>query len=71
MLWAYHTGPRRSTGETPFSSIGASDFSSKNNDACVAEQLDLLEERQEMALIRLADYQQKLAHRYDRNVKPR
>ena len=68
--------PRRSTSKTPFSvTYGAeavipievglsrmkvSDVSPWNNDACVAEQLDLLEERREMALIRLVDYQKKL-----------
>ena len=68
--------PRRSTSKTPFSvtyraeavipiEVGlsrmkVSDVSPWNNDACMAEQLDLLEERREMALIRLADYQKKL-----------
>lgn len=34
-------------------------------------QLDLLEEKQEAAVIRLADYQRKLAWQYDRGVKVR
>jgi len=33
------------------------------------EQLDLLEERWEMAIIWLADYQQKMDQRYDKNVR--
>ena len=61
MLWAYHTMPRRSTRETPFSmiygieaiipskigrnSIRISDFTPDRNDANLAEDLDLLEER--------------------------
>lgn len=72
MLRAYHTTPRRSMGETPFSmtyrieamipteiglsSMKVSNFSLENNDASMAEQLDLLEERREMALVRLVDY---------------
>ena len=72
MLRAYHTTPRRSTGETPFSmtyrieamipteiglsSMKVSNFSLENNDASMAEQLDLLEERRAMALVRLVDY---------------
>ena len=72
MLRAYHTTPRRSTGEMPFSmtyrieamipteiglsSMKVSNFSLENNDTSMAEQLDLLEERREMALVRLVDY---------------
>ena len=33
--------------------------------------LDSLEERRDMVSIRLADYQQKLAWGYNRNVKPK
>ena len=35
------------------------------------EQLDSLEEYREVATIRLAEYQQKLAWRYNRDVRPR
>ena len=75
--WAYRTTPRRSTREIPFSvkygieavipsEIGLSsmrvlDFSPKENNDKLAKDLDLLEERREMALIRLADNQQKMA----------
>ena len=61
MLWAYHTMPSRFTRETPFSmiygneaiipskigrsSIRISDFTPDRNDANLAEDLDLLEER--------------------------
>ena len=37
----------------------------------MVEQLDLLEEYQEATIIRLAEYQQKLALRYNRDVKVR
>ena len=66
MLWAYCTMPRRSTRETPFSmiygtkaiipskigrsSMKISNFTPDRNDANLAEDLDLLEERWEMAL---------------------
>ena len=37
----------------------------------MVEHLDLLEEYREAAVIRLAEYQQKLAQRYNRDVKVR
>ena len=37
----------------------------------MVERLDLLEEYRETAIIRLAEYQQKLAWRYNRDVKTR
>ena len=37
----------------------------------MVERLDLLEEYREVAVIRLAEYQQKLARRYNRDVKTR
>ena len=37
----------------------------------MVEQLDLLEEYREAAIIRLAEYQQKLTRRYNRDVKVR
>ena len=72
VLWAYCTIPRRSISKTPFfmtfeaeamismevglSSMRVACFSSDNNNAYMIKQLDLLEENQEMAKIRLADY---------------
>lgn len=87
VLWAYQTTPRRSTSETPFSmtyraeavipikislsSIRVTDFLQSNNDNRMVRNLDSLEERRDMASIRLADYQQKLAWGYNRNIRPR
>lgn len=87
MLQAYHTTPKRFIGEMPFSityrteviilakiglsSMRVSDFTPESNDASIDKQLDFLEEQREMALIRLANYQQKLAQRYDRGIRPR
>lgn len=44
------------------------DFSPSNNDIQIAGKLNSLEERRDMASVRLADYQQKLAWGYNRNV---
>ena len=87
VLWAYRTTPRRSTGETPFSlTYGAEamisvevnlcntwvdEFDPAQNELMMVERLDLLEEYQEAAIIRLAKYQQKLARHYNRDVKIR
>ena len=85
VLWAYWTTPRRSTGETPFSlsygveavipvevnlcSARVNRFVPSQNDRLLVECLDLLEEYKETATIRLAEYQQKLAWRYNQGVK--
>lgn len=77
--------PRRSTGETPYSlTYGAeavipveislcssriSNFSSVKNEELMLKQLDLLKARWEVATIRLANYQQLLARRYNRDLK--
>lgn len=87
VLWAYRTTPRRSTGETHFSmtygakavilveismpSMKIASFSPGNNNAQMSKNLDFLEERRDMASIQLANYQQKLAQEYNRNVKPK
>ena len=81
VLWAYRTTPRRSTGETPFSltygakvviptevslcSARVTGFDPIQNDGLMMEHLDWLEECQEAATIRLAEYQQRLAQRYN------
>ncbi|XP_075665716.1 uncharacterized protein LOC142635449 [Castanea sativa] len=68
---------RRSTGETPFSltytaevitpaevnlcSARVVGFAPNENENLMAKQLNLLEEHREAAIIRLAEYQQKLA----------
>ena len=59
VLWAYQTTPRRSMGETPFSLTYG------------AKAVIPAEECQEAAVIRLAEYQQKLTRRYNRDVKER
>ena len=87
ILWAYRTTPKRSKGETPFSltnegeamisaeislcSTRVSRFIPVENKEIMVKQLDSLEECRESATIRLAEYQQKLARRYDKDVKTR
>ena len=74
-------------GETPFSltygaeavilaevnlcSARVSEFNTKQNEGQLMVRLDLLEEYREVAAIRLAEYQQKLARRYNRDVRVR
>ena len=46
-------------------------FDPIQNELMMVERLDLLEEYREAAIIRLAEFQQKLAQRYNRDVKTR
>ena len=46
-------------------------FNPVQNELMMVERLDLLEEYREAAIIRLAEYQQTLARRYNRDVKTR
>lgn len=57
--------------EISLSSMRVANFSLSSNDVQMAKKLDLLEERRDMASIRLANYQQKLARGYNRNMRPR
>ena len=47
------------------------EFSSAKNEELMLKQFDSLEESQEAATIRLVDYQQKLARRYNRDMRIR
>ena len=85
VLWTYHTTPRRSTGETPFSmtygaetvipletnfpTLKTSTFCPNANNGLLEKSLDLIEEKRERAMIQLAYYQQKLKQGYDVKVK--
>ncbi|GJY38693.1 reverse transcriptase domain-containing protein [Tanacetum coccineum] len=86
VLWAHRTTPKSSNGETPFSLVYGSeavipieisvetkrvqDFDPKENEKRRREDLDILEERREMASIKEAHYKQKLEGYYNKNVKP-
>ena len=72
VLWAYQTTPKRSIGETPFSSmygakavipvevnlcnVRVEEFAPTRNDGLMVECLDLLEEYKEAATIWLVEY---------------
>ena len=76
VLWTYRTTPRRSTGETPFSltygteaviliesgflTLRTDQFSVEENDLLLSTNLKLVEERREMATVKVAHYQQRL-----------
>ena len=85
VLWAYRTTLRRSTKETPFSltygaeaaipaevnlcSVRVVGFDLAQNNKLMMERLNWLKECREAATIRLAKYQQKLARRYNHDVR--
>ena len=87
VLWTYQTTPRRSTRKTPFlmtyraeavilletgfPTLRTSFFTPSNNDELLGKSLDLIEERRENVMVRLAYYQHKLKQGYDANVKLR
>ncbi|XP_075665166.1 uncharacterized protein LOC142634786 [Castanea sativa] len=87
ILWAYKTTPRRFIGETHFSltcggeavipakislcSARISRFVPPENEELIMKQLDSLEECRESMTIRLVEYQQKLARRYNQNIRSR
>ena len=57
--------------EVSLCSARVAGFDPVRNADLMMERLDWLEECREAATIRLAEYQQKLAQRYNRNVKGR
>ena len=57
--------------ETGFPTSRTSSFNPKDNDEQLTKSLDLIEEKRENAMVRLAHYQQKLKQGYDANVKLR
>ena len=87
ILWTYHTTPRRSTGETPFSmtygsevvisletrfsTLRTSQFSIEENESLLLANLDLVDERREVTLVQMTHYQQKLRQGYNKGVKAR
>lgn len=87
VLWAYRTTPRRSTRETPFSlaygmeviipleiglpTMRTEAYNHEQNKERIAEHLDMIKERREQALIRLATYQQQLVRSYQKKVRER
>jgi hypothetical protein len=87
ILWTYRTTLRSSTGETPFSltygveavipleiglpTIRTEYFDPVANEISLATDLDLAEEKRDLALIHLAAYQNGLRRMYEKRVNPR
>ena len=87
VLWAVRTTPSRATGETPFFLVFGAEamlppelkirstrveaFNDSNQEQLRADDIHLLEEKRNQALIRSAVYQQALRKYYDRKVQPR
>jgi hypothetical protein len=47
------------------------DFVVETNEDNLRKDLDLLEERRDLAVVRLASYQQRMKREHDKNIKPR
>ena len=87
LLWTYHTAPRRSTGETPFSmsyrskavipletgfsTLKTDQFNVEENNHLLSTSLELVDERREVVMVKMAHYQQQLRQGYDKGVKMR
>ena len=85
VLWAYRTILRRSTGENHFSmtygfevvipletglpTMRTDQFDSSKSEQLLSNSLDLTEERREVAIVKLAQYQQKLRQGYEKGVR--
>ena len=57
--------------ETGFPTLRTNAFTLDGNDGLLGKSLDLIEERRESAMVRLAYYQHKLKQGYNTNVKLR
>uniref|UniRef100_A0A2N9GLJ3 Uncharacterized protein n=1 Tax=Fagus sylvatica TaxID=28930 RepID=A0A2N9GLJ3_FAGSY len=87
ILWTYRTTVRKSTNETPFAlafgveavipleiempTIRTTEFDVQTNEDNLCKDLDLVEERRDLAMVRLAAYQQRIKREHNKNVKPR
>ena len=57
--------------ETGFSTLRTNQFTVKENDHLLSVSLELIDERREVAMVKIAYYQQKLRQEYDKRVKAR
>ena len=87
VLWTYHTTPRRSMEETlfimtygskaviplefGFPTLRMDQFNVEENHHLLVDNMDLAEERREIAMVKMASYQQKLKQMYGKGVKSR
>ena len=87
VLWAYRTTRKSATQETPFALAFGTEVvdpvevglkpprielaNIEHNEEALRLNLDLIEEKREQALKRVADYHRKTTRYYDQRVKPR
>uniref|UniRef100_A0A2N9G5Q6 Integrase catalytic domain-containing protein n=1 Tax=Fagus sylvatica TaxID=28930 RepID=A0A2N9G5Q6_FAGSY len=87
VMWTHRTTKRRSTGETPFAlaygveaviplEVGlpttrTTEFDVEENESSLRMDLNLVEERRDMATIKLASYQHQMKRGHDKNIRPR
>ena len=87
VLWTHRTTVKKSTSETPFTlaygveaviplEVGipttrTTDFEVETNEDNLRKDPYLLEERRDLAIVRLASYQQRIKREHDKNIKPR
>ena len=87
ILWANRTTPRTATGQTPFSLVYGCEavlptevttptakyglLTPECNNEDLSHDLDTIEERRDLAYIRMATYQQMMARSFNKNVKAR
>lgn len=58
------------TNWNQFVKFGVSCFTQGHNDECMFGNLDALEKQRDMVSMRLTNYQQKLAQKYNKKVRP-
>uniref|UniRef100_A0A2N9EM81 Uncharacterized protein n=1 Tax=Fagus sylvatica TaxID=28930 RepID=A0A2N9EM81_FAGSY len=87
ILWTFRTTPRSSTGETPYSltygveaviplevglpTLRSKQYDREDNELMLAKDMDLVQERRDLAMIRLASYQGDLKKKYGRSINAR
>uniref|UniRef100_A0A2N9GMT9 Uncharacterized protein n=1 Tax=Fagus sylvatica TaxID=28930 RepID=A0A2N9GMT9_FAGSY len=87
VMWTHRTTKRRSTGETPFAlaygveaviplEVGlpttrTTEYDVEENESSLRMDLNLVEERRDMATVKLASYQHQMKRGYDKNIRPR
>jgi hypothetical protein len=87
VLWTHRTTIRKSTGETPFAlafgveaiiplevempTTRTTEFEVETNEKTLWKDLDLLEEKRDLAVVRLASYQQRMKREHDKNIRLR
>jgi hypothetical protein len=87
VLWTHRTTHRRLTSETPFALaygveviiplevglpiIRTTEFDAEQNENNLRKDLNLIEERRDLAAIKLASYQHQMKRGYDKNIRPR